>query len=129
MRRVSLKRDNSTLLSVCRKMISHGQAAVAQLLHERRHLGEIAGPAARVQADADVLERRVFARHDLVDERLQQRDGNVIDAVEAEILEHVEGHALAGARDAADDHEPQRFPPCRGAGLNDNAPPLWRGGP
>ena len=41
----------------------------AQLLHERRHLGEIARPAARVEADADVLERRVFARHDLVDER------------------------------------------------------------
>ena len=57
LRRVSLKRDSSTLVSVCRKMISHDEAVGAQLLHERRHLGEVARPAARIEADADVLER------------------------------------------------------------------------
>jgi hypothetical protein len=52
----------------------------------------------------------VFARHDLADERLEQRNGDVIYAVEAQVLEDVQSHALSGARDTADDDEPQRFP-------------------
>ena len=43
--------------------------------------------------------------HGVRDERLQQRRGNVVDAVEAEVLEHVQGHALAGTRQAADDED------------------------
>ena len=47
------------------------------------------------------------ARIDLVraadgvgDEGLEQRRRNVVDAVEVDVLEHVQSHALAGARQA-----------------------------
>ena len=63
------------------------------------------GAIARVEADADVLERGFLARQDLVDERAQQRDRDVVDAIEAEIFEHVQRDALTGAGQAADDHE------------------------
>jgi hypothetical protein len=75
-----------------------GDRVDSQRLHERRDLGDVAAPAiARVEADADVLERRVVAQQQLVDERSQQRRGDVVDAVEAEIFERVQRDALTRA--------------------------------
>ncbi len=112
----------------------------SQLLHERRNLRDVVAAAiARIEADADVLERRVLAQQQLVDERAKQRRRDVVDAVEAEILERVQRDALAGAGQAADDHEAHelslawswRFAArTRVAGVSARAPsPLpWRDG-
>src|SRR5690606_29130876 len=38
----------------------------------------------------------------------QQPDGDVVDAIEAQVLEDVQGHAFARARETADDHQAHR---------------------
>src|SRR5436309_7116134 len=44
-----------------------------------------------------------------LDEARDERDGQVVDAVEAEILEHLDGRALARAGETGDDDEPERL--------------------
>ena len=80
-------------------------AAALQLIDELRHGGDFRGGIARIEPDGGALVGGFGAAHGVRDERLQQRGGNVVDAVEAEVLEHVQGHALAGTRQAADDDD------------------------
>ncbi len=82
-------------------------AVRSQLLHERRDLRDVAAATiARVEADADVLERGVLAQ-----QRSRRRTSaaasyrDVVDAIEAEIFESVQRDALTGSGQAADDHE------------------------
>ena len=108
---------------VSRNTTSHATAVRSQLLHERRDLRDVAAAAiARVEADAHVLERRVPAQQQLVDERAQQRRRDVVDAIEAEIFESVQRDALTGAGQAADDHEAHELSLALLAGVSPREP-------
>ena len=62
-------------------------------------------PAARVDADREVLVERISGGDDLGDDRVQQCCRHVVDAVEADVLQQVQRNALAGTRQATDDDE------------------------
>ncbi len=68
-----------------------------------RHGGDLRRGVARIEADGGALVGRSGAAHRVRDEGLQQRRRDVVDAVEAQVLEHVQRHALAGAGQAAQD--------------------------
>src|SRR5437667_128442 len=72
-------------------------AALPELAAHARELGQQA-PLAHVDAERDA--RHVLARAlPELDEAGDQRHGQVVDAVEAEVLESADGGALAGARE------------------------------
>src|SRR6185312_2878690 len=56
---------------------------------------------ARIEADRSALVGALRAAHRMGDEGLEQCRGDVVDAVEVQVLEHVQGHALAGAGQSA----------------------------
>src|SRR6185369_6269155 len=60
---------------------------------------------AGVETDGGAFIGSLGRTHGMRDEGLQQRRGNVVDAVEAEVLQHVEGHALSGTGQTADDED------------------------
>ncbi len=73
-------------------------AAAFQLVDEPRHRGDLRGGVARVETDGRAVVGALRRTHGVRDEGLQQRGRNVIDAVEAQVLQHVESHALTGTR-------------------------------
>ena len=89
-----------------------GDAGLSHFLHQQwksRDIGGVAG----VRAERDMAECGVLLRQRFVHERLQQRDGNVVDAVVPGVLKCVEGDALSGPRKSAQDYQPHRFSPGR----------------
>ncbi len=80
-------------------------AAAPELIDELGHGGDLRGRIACIEPDRGALVGRLGAADRVRDERLQQSRGNVVDAVKAEILEHVQGHALPGTGQSADDND------------------------
>ena len=90
-------------------------AALAQRLDQPRHLGEILRAIARVDADGRLAVRGFAGADGVGDESGQQACRDVVDAIEIEVLQHVERDALAGARQPADhDQSHVTSPPLRG---------------
>src|SRR5262245_16975558 len=94
-------------------------AARPQLLEDPRHLVQEA-PLADVDAERDAPDVLPRALPQLEEAR-QQRHRQVVDAVEAEILEDAQRGALAGAGEAADDHRAQTRGHRRPALIRENA--------
>ena len=66
---------------------------------------QVRGRIARVDADSHTLTALPIVAQRRMDQRRQQADGEVVDAVEAGILEHVERGTFTGTRTAADDDQ------------------------
>ena len=81
------------------------QAAAFELIDQLRHAGDLGRGIARVEPDGGALVGGLGPAHSVGDERLQQRRRDIVDAVEAEVLEHVQGHALAGPGQPAEDDD------------------------
>ena len=80
-------------------------AAAAQLADERRNGLDLVGPVARIEPHGGPRIDLIRAADRVGDEGLEQRRRNVVHAVEIDVLEQVQGHALAGAGQAANDDE------------------------
>ena len=76
-------------------------AAAFELVEQHRHGRDLIAGVARVDADRGTLIDRRAAADRVRDEWLEQRRRDVVDAVEVQILEHVQRHALAGSGQAA----------------------------
>ena len=81
------------------------QAAALQLINQLRNAGHLGRGIAGVEPDGGALVGGLGPAHRVGDERLQQRRRDIVDAVEAEVLEHVQGYALAGPGQAAEDDD------------------------
>ena len=105
LRRVSAKRRSSSSSLADQKDHLALDAAAPQLIDELRNGRDLGGGVACVQPDRGALVHGFRAAHRVGDERLQQRRRDVVDAIEAEVLEHVQSHALAGTGQAAEDDD------------------------
>ena len=72
-------------------------------LDQRRDGVDLVGPVAGVEAHRGARIDLIGAADGVRDEGLEQRRRNVVDAVKIDVLEQMQGHALAGAGQAADD--------------------------
>ena len=81
-------------------------AASLQLLDQRGNGCDLRRGVAGIKADRRALVGLLRAAHRIGNEGREERGGNIVDAVEAEILKHVQRHALSRARQAADDDDP-----------------------
>ena len=81
-------------------------AALLELLDERRHGFDFRRRVARVDAHGGAAVLRLVVAQGVRDEGLQQGRRDVVDAVEPGVFEHVQCHALAGSRQPADEDEP-----------------------
>src|SRR5581483_3291392 len=77
----------------------------AQLVDELRDGGDFRRRIASVQADGRALIGRLGAAHGVRNEWLQQRRRDVVDAIKAQVLEHVQSHALTGTGQTAEDED------------------------
>ena len=59
--------------------------------------GDLGIGIARIETDGSALIDFLAAAHGVRDERLEQRRRNIVNAVIAQILKHVQCHALAGS--------------------------------
>src|ERR1700752_3680343 len=84
------------------------QPRALELIDQLRHARDLGGRIARIESDGSALVAQLGATHRVGDERLEERRRDVVDAVEAEILEHVQRHALAGTRQSAEDDDAHR---------------------
>src|SRR5213593_317903 len=94
-------------LVVARLEVEHLErdAACAQLLEDARELVEEV-PLAHVEAERHAL--HLLARAlPYLDEAGDERHRQVVDAVEAQVLEHLDGGALARAGEPGHHHEPE----------------------
>ncbi len=80
-------------------------ATAAQLVDELRYRGDLSRCVARVEADSGALVGRFGAAHRVGNEGLQQGRRNIVDTIKAEVLEHVQSHALSGTRQAAENED------------------------
>jgi hypothetical protein len=80
-------------------------AGSPELLHQHRHRCDLAGSITRVEPDSDARVGGLGTAHGMRDEWLEERGRNVIDAIEVEVLEHVQRHALSGSGQTADDDQ------------------------
>ena len=100
-RRVSEKRLISVSLAASRKSRRTSTPSAFSARSDARQLGERRA-AAGIDRDRDPLVAGVAEE---VDRLAEQRRRQVVDAVEARVLEDVQRDALAGAGEAADDDE------------------------
>jgi len=83
-------------------------AAAPQLADQRRNGLDFIGPVARVQTDRGSGIGVSHAADGVRDEGLEQRRRDIVDAIEIDVLEHVQRHALARARQPAHDDQSHR---------------------
>ncbi len=83
-------------------------AAALEFVEQRGDRGDFLRGIARVEADRGALVTGFITAHGVRHERLEQRGRHVVDAVEAQVLEHVQGNALARAGQATDDDDVHR---------------------
>ena len=81
-------------------------AAFLEFLDQRRNRLDFRGRVARIDPDSRAAVLRLVVAQGVRDEGLQQGRRDVVHAVEAGILEHVQCHALAGSRQPADENQP-----------------------
>src|SRR3984885_11256424 len=81
------------------------QAAAPELVDQLWNARYLGGRITCIQADRRELVGGLGTAHGVGDERLEQRGRDVVDAVEPQVLEHVQRHALAGAGQPAEDDD------------------------
>jgi hypothetical protein len=93
---------------VFRVQIEHlaAQALLFQVVEQFRDRSQIVGAVARIEAYREAPVDRLIGANGMRHQRLHQAGRDVVDAVPAEILEHVERDALARSGKPADDDEP-----------------------
>ena len=84
-----------------------------ELVEHSRELGEEV-PRADVDPERHAPDL-VPGRLPELDETRDERDREIVDAVEAEVLEHMDGGRLAGTREPGDDDEPEALRHERGS--------------
>jgi hypothetical protein len=82
-----------------------GYTRKAQPLDQFGYLIDIVWPIARINTDGDIFKDAVTALQNMLQQRIEQAGWNIIDAIETEIFERMQCHALAGTRKAADDYK------------------------
>jgi len=83
-----------------------GNAAAPQLADQRRNGFDFIGPVAGVQPNGGTRIGVAHSAYRVGDEWLEQCRRNVVDAVKVQVLQHMEGNAFTGARQAADNDQP-----------------------
>ena len=69
------------------------------------HAIYIVGTIPCIEPNADILEYAVLAVEDVLDEGVEEAGRDVVYTIEIEILERVQGYALARARKSANDNQ------------------------
>ena len=71
-------------------------AAAPQFIDQHRYGVDLVGPVARVEPHSGQPIDFIRAADRVGYERLEQRSGNIVHAVKIDVLQEVQGHALAG---------------------------------
>ena len=95
LRRVSPKRFSRMLSSAWRNITSQRTPRLPEVPDHIRQSCQVGRAVPRVDADGEIGIEGVLRGRDLADECGEQGSGHVVDAVEAQVLEVVQGHGLA----------------------------------
>jgi len=79
--------------------------ASSELIDQLRNRGDLGGRIACVQPDCRTLVRWFGTAYGVGNERLEQRRRDVVNAVKPQVFEHVQGNALTGAGQTAEDDD------------------------
>ncbi|GBE48481.1 hypothetical protein BMS3Bbin12_01659 [bacterium BMS3Bbin12] len=86
------------------------RSAVLELFHDLREVFQGLRLVAGVDPHRGLFDVQAALRAELLGERPQHADRQVVDAIVVQVLERVQHDALPGARQAADDDEPHGRP-------------------